>query len=142
MHPGKLAFCAVVHVRAGTFRVVHARKAWLYGLSPKENRELPPLRYEDVRIGEELRPLAFRISSKEASAWAAGADDYTPWYVDASPFGRAIVHPARFSVDHLPVMPMTPILQSANENLLHGTLESHRLFRVSGKHLLDQVART
>ncbi|MCX8077587.1 MAG: tRNA dihydrouridine(20/20a) synthase DusA [Geminocystis sp.] len=28
--------------------IVHARKAWLKGLSPKENREIPPLRYEDV----------------------------------------------------------------------------------------------
>lgn len=36
--------------RAGcrTF-VVHARKAWLKGLSPKENREVPPLDYERVR---------------------------------------------------------------------------------------------
>ena len=29
--------------------VVHARKAWLQGLSPKENREIPPLRYDRVR---------------------------------------------------------------------------------------------
>ena len=28
--------------------VVHARNAWLKGLSPKENRESPPLRYEQV----------------------------------------------------------------------------------------------
>ena len=28
--------------------VVHARNAWLKGLSPKENREIPPLRYEIV----------------------------------------------------------------------------------------------
>jgi len=28
--------------------IVHARKAWLKGLSPKENREVPPLRYELV----------------------------------------------------------------------------------------------
>jgi tRNA-dihydrouridine synthase A len=28
--------------------ILHARKAWLSGLSPKENRELPPLRYEVV----------------------------------------------------------------------------------------------
>ena len=27
---------------------VHARKAWLQGLSPKENRDVPPLRYGDV----------------------------------------------------------------------------------------------
>ena len=26
--------------------IVHARNAWLNGLSPKENREIPPLRYE------------------------------------------------------------------------------------------------
>ena len=29
--------------------IVHARNAWLKGISPKENRELPPLRYETVR---------------------------------------------------------------------------------------------
>src|SRR5690606_27138174 len=28
--------------------IVHARNAWLKGLSPKENREVPPLRYEIV----------------------------------------------------------------------------------------------
>jgi tRNA-dihydrouridine synthase A len=28
--------------------IVHARNAWLKGLSPKENREVPPLRYERV----------------------------------------------------------------------------------------------
>lgn len=28
--------------------IVHARNAWLKGLSPKENREIPPLRYEFV----------------------------------------------------------------------------------------------
>ncbi len=35
--------------RAGCSRfIVHARNAWLKGLSPKENREVPPLRYELV----------------------------------------------------------------------------------------------
>lgn len=29
--------------------IVHARKAWLQGLSPKENREVPPLRHDVVR---------------------------------------------------------------------------------------------
>ena len=28
--------------------IIHARKAWLRGLSPKENREIPPLQYERV----------------------------------------------------------------------------------------------
>lgn len=35
--------------KAGTTTfIVHARKAWLKGLSPKENREIPPLDYEIV----------------------------------------------------------------------------------------------
>jgi tRNA-dihydrouridine synthase A len=43
--------------RAGckTF-VVHARKAWLKGLSPKENREVPPLDYERVHRLKRHRP--------------------------------------------------------------------------------------
>lgn len=34
-------------VGIGTF-IVHARKAWLQGLSPRENREIPPLKYDMV----------------------------------------------------------------------------------------------
>lgn len=30
--------------------IVHARKAWLDGLSPKENRDIPPLNYERVHL--------------------------------------------------------------------------------------------
>lgn len=37
----------VAQAECRTF-VVHARKAWLNGLSPRENREVPPLRYEVV----------------------------------------------------------------------------------------------
>ncbi len=36
--------------------IVHARKAWLKGLSPKENREVPPLNYERVFKLKELFP--------------------------------------------------------------------------------------
>lgn len=35
--------------------IVHARKAWLEGLSPKENREIPPLDYDIVRRLREAR---------------------------------------------------------------------------------------
>ncbi|WP_317931577.1 tRNA dihydrouridine(20/20a) synthase DusA [Halioxenophilus sp. WMMB6] len=36
--------------------IVHARKAWLQGLSPKQNREVPPLRYELVYQLKRDRP--------------------------------------------------------------------------------------
>jgi len=48
---GLVDACAAVGVR--TF-IVHARKAWLKGLSPKENRDLPPLDY----------PLVYRLKAE------------------------------------------------------------------------------
>lgn len=42
---------------------VHARKAWLQGLSPKENRTIPPLRYEEVhRLKQEFPQLFIEIN--------------------------------------------------------------------------------
>lgn len=42
---------------------VHARKAWLQGLSPKENRTVPPLRYEDVyRLKQDFPHLFIEIN--------------------------------------------------------------------------------
>ena len=43
--------------------IVHARKAWLKGLSPKENREVPPLNYEMVyRLKQEFPDLEIIIN--------------------------------------------------------------------------------
>ncbi len=42
------AFIAKIAAAGCTSFTIHARKAWLSGLSPKENREVPPLRYDVV----------------------------------------------------------------------------------------------
>jgi tRNA-dihydrouridine synthase A len=43
--------------------LVHARNAWLKGLSPKENREVPPLRYETVhRLRQDFPHLVFAVN--------------------------------------------------------------------------------
>jgi tRNA-dihydrouridine synthase A len=43
--------------------IVHARNAWLQGLSPKENREIPPLRYEMVhRLKKEFPHLVICLN--------------------------------------------------------------------------------
>lgn len=43
--------------------IVHARKAWLTGLSPKQNREIPPLRYDWVfRLKQELPHLHITLN--------------------------------------------------------------------------------
>lgn len=42
---------------------VHARKAWLKGLSPKQNRHIPPLRYEDTwRLKAERPDLPIEVN--------------------------------------------------------------------------------
>lgn len=42
---------------------VHARKAWLSGLSPRENREIPPLRYDDVyRLKRDFPSLSIELN--------------------------------------------------------------------------------
>jgi len=51
-----LAFIDTVASAGCRVFVVHARKAWLKGLSPKENREVPPLRYDVVARLKEDRP--------------------------------------------------------------------------------------
>jgi tRNA-dihydrouridine synthase A len=43
--------------------IVHARKAWLQGLSPKENRDIPPLRYDLVeRLKGDFPGLSISIN--------------------------------------------------------------------------------
>ncbi len=43
--------------------IVHARSAWLDGVSPKENRELPPLRYDTVaRLQRDFPALRFVLN--------------------------------------------------------------------------------
>jgi tRNA-dihydrouridine synthase A len=68
---------------------VHARKAWLSGLSPKENREVPPLRYETVyRLKAEFRDLAIVLNGGLATIEAALAH-IGPGRLDGVMIGRA-----------------------------------------------------
>ncbi|MCK9538820.1 tRNA dihydrouridine(20/20a) synthase DusA [Dokdonella sp.] len=61
-------FVDAVHAAGCTTFIVHARKAWLQGLSPKENREVPPLNYERVyRLKRELPALNVIINGGIAS---------------------------------------------------------------------------
>ncbi len=54
--PALKGFVDTVAAAGCTVFIVHARKAWLQGLSPKENREIPPLRYELVHRLKAERP--------------------------------------------------------------------------------------
>jgi len=67
--------------------IIHARKAWLNGLSPKENREVPPLQYETVyQLKQDFPDLDFIINGGFTTQ-----DDIMQQYqyVDGVMIGRA-----------------------------------------------------
>jgi tRNA-dihydrouridine synthase A len=69
---------------------VHARKAWLKGLSPKENRTIPPLDYPRVhRLRQRLAPLPVLINGGIDTLELAEAQ--MP-HVDGVMLGRAAYH--------------------------------------------------
>lgn len=58
-----LRFVDVVAEAGADAFIVHARKAWLHGLSPKENRNVPPLRPEEiVRLKRERPSLRIELN--------------------------------------------------------------------------------
>jgi tRNA-dihydrouridine synthase A len=78
--------------RAGVSHVIiHARKAWLQGLSPKENREIPPLDYDLVR----RMKLAFphmTVCLNGGVTTLAQARDVLAMGLDGVMIGRAAYH--------------------------------------------------
>ncbi len=70
--------------------IIHARKAWLQGLSPKENRDKPPLHYETVyRIKQDFPHLEIVINGGIMTLNEAGEHLQQ---VDGVMIGRAIYH--------------------------------------------------
>ncbi len=82
-----IAGCAEAGV---TVFAVHARKAWLEGLSPKENRDVPPLDYDLVyRIKRENPALAVIVNGGIATLDEA---ETHLAHVDGVMLGRAAYH--------------------------------------------------
>ena len=84
--------CAAVGV---TTFVVHARKAWLQGLSPKENRDVPPLDYDLVRRLKRERPhltVVINGGIPSLDAVEAHLDDADGVALDGVMLGRAAYH--------------------------------------------------
>lgn len=68
------ALTAAVRAAGVDALIVHARKAWLQGLSPKENREVPPLDYERayrLKAANPDLPVAVNGGIKAPAEWLA-----------------------------------------------------------------------
>ena len=96
--------------------IVHARNAWLKGLSPKENREVPPLRYELVyRLKQDFPALTICVNGgitthaqveehlKHLDGAMLGREAYhNPWWLaswDAAFYGESATAFSREQVE-------------------------------------------
>jgi tRNA-dihydrouridine synthase A len=84
---------------------VHARKAWLQGLSPRENRDIPPLDYDRVYRLKQRLPDRFIGINGGVQTIAEGVEHLR--HVDGVMYGRAAYH--------------TPALIGGADMLLGGT---------------------
>jgi tRNA-dihydrouridine synthase A len=99
-------FVGTVGAAGCTVFIVHARSAWLKGLSPKQNREIPPLRHEMVhRLKADFPALTICINGgitcdghivaqlESLDGVMVGREAYhNPWFMagwDAAYFGAA-----------------------------------------------------
>ncbi|WP_111643255.1 tRNA dihydrouridine(20/20a) synthase DusA [Marinimicrobium alkaliphilum] len=115
--------------------IVHARKAWLKGLSPKENRTVPPLQYDAVaRLKQDFPSLEIIINGgittlaqcqsllDDVDGVMLGREIYSNPYlladVDQTLFGRTEAAPSRAQV-------MQAMIGYAEEQLAHGVRLSH-----------------
>lgn len=124
---------------------VHARKAWLSGLNPKENRNVPPLRYEEVhRLKAENPRLRIEInggiSSPEAVhhhldhvdgvmiGRAAYDDPFFLATMDSEVYGQATPPPTRREIVS-GLLPYVEECRSRDVYLKHVTRHVLGLFR-------------
>ena len=105
-------FIATIAAAGCQVFIVHARKAWLSGLSPRQNREIPPLRYDVVaRLVADFPELTFvlnggikslddaRLHLKTYAGVMLGREPYANPYmlaqIDAAIFGEHSPQPTR-----------------------------------------------
>ncbi len=115
--------------------IVHARKAWLQGLSPKENREIPPLNYPWVyRLKQDFPALTIVINGgiqdldacrehlRQVDGVMIGREAYqNPWMLadaDATLFGADNLTASRDAV-------ITALLPYVEQQLSRGVQLNH-----------------
>lgn len=105
--------------------MVHARNAWLKGLSPKENREVPPLRYETVyRLKRDFPALTICLNG--------GVTDEAQialhlQHIDGVMVGREAYH--------------NPWLMAGWDERFFGAPARHRERADVERHMVDYMAR-
>jgi len=127
--------------------IIHARKAWLQGLSPKENRDIPPLRYDWAhQIKQEFPHLSIAINGgitthADAQAHLNGYQELPA--VDGVMLGRAIYEKpyllsevdALYYNDNSPVPSREQVIESMLPYIENHLVEGGKLIQIT-RHML------
>ncbi len=109
--------------------ILHARKAWLSGLSPKENRDVPPLDYDRVlQIKQDFPDLKIMINGGVTSLDAAKAH---LTQLDGVMVGRAAYHDPY-------------CLAAADKDIFgddHGVLSRHEIVRAMLPYIEQRITQ-
>jgi len=121
--------------------IVHARKAWLSGLSPKENRDIPPLRYDVViQLKRDFPQLEIIINGGITTLEAAQS---LLNEVDGVMLGREVYHnpyclnavDGELFGDHYPVKSRQEVVQALIPYVQQHLQQGGRLNNIS-RHIL------
>ena len=113
-------FIEKVKVAGCTTFIIHARKAWLTGLSPKQNRDVPPLNYERVYKIKQMFPELEIIINGGIKSLEESLEHLQ--HVDGVMLGREIYQ--------------NPYLMSEVDKVIYQDKDSSKLTR---NQVLDQV---
>jgi tRNA-dihydrouridine synthase A len=140
-YPDLVRFIETVAVAGCNVFIIHARKAILSGLSPKQNREIPPLRYDFVhRIKQDFAHLQIilnggiktieqiKIELEHCDGVMMGREAYHNPYllaeVDPLISGNALVIPSRHEI----ILELVPYIQTQlRENVRLHSISRHIL---------------
>jgi len=121
--------------------IIHARKAWLKGLSPKENRETPPLQYETVYLLKKDYPQLEIVINGGFTSIEQISEQYN--HVDGVMIGRAAYQNPYLLAkvdqlifqDNYPVKSRHEILEEFMEYVVHNLAQGIYLSHMA-RHIL------
>ena len=131
-------FISTVAAAGCSVFVIHARRAVLDGLSPKENREIPPLRYEVVRrLHKEFPSLTFVLNGGVKTA--SDVDEHLRHF-DGVMLGREAYHnPYLLALLHRKVV--APEWELPDRDAVVGQFADYARARVGEGHRLRNMVR-
>lgn len=141
-----LHFVDTVAAAGCTRFTVHARKAWLQGLSPAENRTIPPLRHPEVHRLKQERPHLIIETNGGIKTLDEVAEHLE--HVDAAMIGRAAYDnpylfadvDRRFYNDHRPVPSRHDVIRALFDYVEYWTTEGGAKLSHLTRHFLQIFA--